>query len=253
MHNSKSVRKLSGISFDAFELLWDTEFFAVSSAKAVLKNDLEHSEQDALKGFLKEFDFVTISNLNNSNYNNIWIGTETSSFLTDMNVQLIKHIENISNDKEEKAEVFEALSENKRVMQIAKTAFKYSRFYNDPWLINEKAKNVYVHWTECAFAKQDRFFAISMREGEVAGFILFSIDSATLSATIELIAADEAYKGQKVGRSLMAGMESFIHNKGIKMIMTGTQINNSTAIRFYTSCGFKYVKCNSVYHYWPNK
>jgi len=246
-----SLRRFCGKAFEAFESAWDTEYFGVPSAKAVLKGNVSEDERVILKDFLSDFEFVTITNLDNNPFNNIWIGMEISPFLTDINVQFVKYLPDIPLDEDDVADAFEFYPRNDRVLEISRMAFKYSRFFNDPRLPADKAKDIYAHWVEGAFEKPSRFFTVASRKGEIAGFLLFSMDEAALLATIELIAVDAVYRGHNVGRSLITGMESLLHKKGIGLVKVGTQINNVAAIRFYTACGFKYENCNAVFHYWP--
>ena len=250
MNSLTSVKRLCGRKFDAYELDWDTQYFEIPSAKVILSGSVLEEERVLLKGFIKCFEFVTISNLGNNPLNNRWIGRETGAFQTDMNVQFVKDLNYSSVTHDNTACVYEAHSYDEGVMEVARTSFKYSRFFNDPMLPVEKARNIYAHWAEGAFGKPGRYYCISERQGRVAGFLLFSIDSETLAATIELIAVDELFRGSKVGKELIAGMETLLFEKRIKSIRVGTQIDNTMAIRFYTQCGFKYTGCNSVFHLW---
>lgn len=247
-----SMKKFSSKSFVAYELDWDTDFFEVPSARAILKDDVLVEDRLALKEYIDKFEFVTITNVNNNAYNNIWLGKETTAFLCDMNIQFIKDVNWALLSSKEVGEVYEAYScEKKRIIEIAKSAFSYSRFLNDPRLSKEKARNIYAHWVESAFNRPDRYFAISRKNGFISGFLLFSIDNKDTCSNIELIAVDEAYRGLKVGKTLVNTMQIFLHRKGIDKIKVGTQVDNVLAIRFYTTNGFQYINCNSVYHYWP--
>ena len=140
------------------------------------------------------------------------------------------------------------LSRNEQIVDIARKSFNYSRFFNDLKLPQEQAENIYLHWTECAFGQENKYFVISEREGNVAGYILFSFNED--SSVIELIAVDEKYQGQRVGKSLIQTMESFVIDKGTKKIKVGTQVDNVSAAQFYNAMGFKYVSCGSMYHLW---
>lgn len=238
-------------SFEAFELKWDTEYFGVPSARVILKDNVLTDEYKEIEEFSHQFEFVTITNTDNKSKNNYWLTKNLGAFLTDVNVQFVKCVSEVSFDNI--ANVYEAYSYNQKILDIACNAFKYSRFFNDPYLPSDKAKNIYVHWVEGAFGKIGRYFVIVKIQEEIAGFLLFSIDEKKEYATIELIAVDATFRGAKIGKSLVVGMESFLHKKGVSFVKVGTQIDNVTAIRFYTNCGFKYRSCNSIYHYWPHK
>jgi Acetyltransferases len=243
------VKKLmANKDYDCKPLQWDTDYFSVNSARVNLRASVDEKEQDEIIAFCKEYDFVTISNLDNIKENNQWIGERTNAFLSDMNIQFLKVLTHKSVFDDSNTYVTNKLSMNEQIVEIAKRAFNYSRFFNDPKLPKEQAGNVYLHWTECAFEQENKYFVITEREGNVAGYILFSISDDV--SIIELIAVDKKFQGQKVGKSLVLNMESFVMNLGIKKIKVGTQVNNITAAQFYSAMGFKYVSCGSVYHLW---
>jgi ribosomal protein S18 acetylase RimI-like enzyme len=239
---------MSSKNYECKYLQWDTDYFGVSSARVNLSSIVDGKGQDEIIELCKAYDFVTISNLDNIKENNHWIGNRTNAFLADMNIQFLKVLGDKPDYPGEKTYVMNDLSENDQIVEIARKSFNYSRFFNDPKLPKEQAKNIYLHWTKCAFGQENKYFVISEREGSVLGFILFAMNGD--SSVIELIAVDEKYQGQRVGKALIHIMESFVIDRGIKKIKVGTQVNNISAAQFYSSMGFKYVSCGSIYHLW---
>ncbi len=235
-------------NYECKHLQWDTDYFGVSSARVNLSGIVDEKGQEEIIKFSKDYDFVTISNLDNIKENNHWLGNRTSAFLADMNIQFLKVLADKPDYQDEKTYVVNCLSRNEQIVDIARKSFNYSRFFNDPSLPIEQAKNIYLHWTECAFEQENKYFVISEREGNVAGYILFSLIED--SSVIELIAVDEKYQGQRVGKSLIHKMESFVIDQGIRKIKVGTQVNNISAAQFYNAMEFKYVSCGSMYHLW---
>lgn len=227
---------------------WDTDYFGISSARVNLRGIVDERDQEEIIEFCKYYDFVTISNLDNIKENNYWIGNKTNAFLTDINVQFEKALTDKPDYQNKKNYVLNNLSRNNQIVNIAKKSFNYSRFFNDPNLPQKLSKNIYLHWTECAFNQKNKYFVLSEREGNVAGYILFSFNND--GSVIELIAVDEKYQGEGVGKSLIYTMESFVIDRGVKKIKVGTQINNILAAQFYNAMGFKYVSCESIYHLW---
>lgn len=243
------VRKLmSSKNYECKPLQWDTDYFEVSSARVNLRGIVDEQSQEEIIKFCEGYDFVTISNLDNVKENNYWIGNKTNAFLADMNIQFMKALEDKLSYQDDKTYVVNGLSRNEQIVNIAGKSFQYSRFFNDTKLPQEKAKNIYLHWTKCAFGQDNKYFVVSEREGQVAGYILFSIDED--NSIIELIAVDEKYRGQRVGKSLIQTMEAFVIEKKIKEIKVGTQVDNISAVKFYLKMGFTYVRCRSVYHLW---
>jgi len=239
---------MANTNYECKHLQWDTDYFGVSSARVNLFGIVDEKGQEDIVEFCKGYDFVTISNLDNTKENNHWIGNRTNAFLTDINVKFIKVLEDKPDYQDEKTYTANCLYKNAQIVDIAGKSFNYSRFFNDSKLPEKKAKNIYIHWTECAFNNKDKYFVISEREGNVAGYILFSFIEDR--SVIELIAVDEKYQGQRVGKSLINTMESFVIDKGIGKIKAGTQVNNISATRFYSKMSFEYVSCGSVYHLW---
>lgn len=245
-----SLTKLSGENYECFPLDWDTEYFGVESARVNLKGVVTEEGQVEILDYCKAFEFVTISNIGNIKENNQWIGKSSSAFLTDINIQFIKNIKDEPSFLDKLTEAYKSYPRNGKILSIAESAFSYSRFFNDPSLPEKQAKNIYLHWTECAFNQDNKYFVVANRNNEVAGYILFSMNKEKQAVTIELIAVDEKFRGQRVGKSLISVVESLAYKNEIKNIKVGTQIDNASAIQFYISCGFQYVSCSSVYHLW---
>ncbi|WP_053954712.1 GNAT family N-acetyltransferase [Inediibacterium massiliense] len=239
---------MSRINYKCKLLQWDTDYFGVSSARVNLSGIVDEKGQEEIIEFCIDYDFVTIFNLDNVKENNQWIGNRTNAFLTDMNIQFLKVLAGKPDYQDEKTYVVNNLSRNEQVVEIARDSFQYSRFFNDPKLPEIQAKNIYLYWTECAFGQENKYFVICKRDESVAGYILFSINED--NSVIELIAVDEKYQGQRIGKSMIQTMESFVIDQGINKIKVGTQVNNISAAQFYSKMGFTYVSCGSVYHLW---
>jgi ribosomal protein S18 acetylase RimI-like enzyme len=240
------MKLMSSKNYELIPLEWDTAYFGLSSAKVNLRGVVEMRGQEEIIEFCKNYDFVTIANNDNLKENNYWIGNMTNSFLTDVNIQLIKFLVDKPKNVLENTYVVNNLARNERILEIARGTFNHSRFFNDPKLPHQKAKNIYVHWTESAFSKDNKYFAIAEKEGNIIGYILFSIHEDT--SVIELIAVDERYQGQRVGRTLVNRMESYVIDVGTRKIKVGTQVNNISAIQFYFAMRFKYMSTTSIYH-----
>lgn len=239
-------------SFEFTSLHWDTKYFKVKSAKAVLNKKVSDAEGNRLARLSSEFDFITIVNKNNDPINNLWIANNTTSFLTDMNIQFIKNkkdfIKKLCNGN---LKVINCLPRNEEIYQIAFSSFLYSRFFNDPNLNTTKTEALYANWVLNSFGKDDKHFIIAESNHKVSGFLLFSIDRISSSCVIELIAVDKLYAGRRIGKQLITKLENYVINLEVENIKVGTQVNNITASNFYTACGFKYTECASIYHYWP--
>lgn len=245
-----NFKKISGENFECFPLEWDTNYFGVNSARVNLKGKTNSVEQNQILEYCKAFEFITIANIGNFNDNNFWIGRKTNAFLVDINIQFFKRTMQLDVINDERIKIYNSYQGNKKVLEIAKSTFTYSRFYNDPLLPQEQARNVYLNWTKNAFRRDDKYFVIATINEDIAGYLLFSIDEQKTVAVIELISTNNNYRGKGVGKSLIFNLESFLYRNEIFNIKVGTQLDNIKAIQFYTSCGFEYINCSSIYHLW---
>lgn len=239
---------MSGETYTCKPLTWDTEYFGVRSARVDLWETINEQAEKEILDFSRDYDFVTICNHENNSHNNHFLGTRTSAFLADVNVQFIKDVKSDPVREVKNVTITERMSPSERILAIASSAFRYSRFFNDPRLHAEKARGIYHQWVTNAFDKENKFFVMAHDNEDIQGFVLVSIDDATV--VIELIAVDESYRGQHVGTRLLTAVETFAKKSGCSDIRVGTQVNNITAIRFYTVFGFRFSSVASLYHLW---
>lgn len=231
-------------------LKWDSLYFNVKSSKLTLLDDLSKTTFLEVVNKCKDFEFVTISNLGNSSNNNNLIGLYTTARLMDVNIQFEKKIEVSKNEFYDtflKVENFVKL--NEQILDIAKTAFKISRFTNDRRLSTSKAQLLYWEWTKNSFEKENKYFITYEVDNTIYGYLIFNIGKDNV--TIELIGVSEKFQGLKVGTKLIQQLEKYVSTlSGINTINVGTQINNIYAINFYRNNDFKYISNSSVYHLW---
>ena len=239
---------MSEKKYECKHLQWDTDYFGINSARISLQEPVDEKAQNEIISFCNGYEFITISNNGNLQENNEWIGKRTNAFLADVNIQFSKELATSSSYQDKATYVVNNYPHNERVANIASNSFQYSRFYNDPLLPQQLAKNIYVHWTQSSFSQENKYFILCEKESKIAGYMIFSIRENI--ASVELIAVDKDYQRQGVGKSLINKLEEFALNKGVKALKVGTQVNNISAIQFYTRTGFKYVGCGSIYHLW---
>lgn len=229
-----------------YDLKWDTEYFGVTSAKAILNKPLALNEWKELKTRFNDYQFISIVNNNSEPVNAQIIGKDTSAFLADVNIQFIKKIEH-SHEVPVNITVHRALERNNQIIEMAD--FKFSKFTEDPELVMRGGGKLYRQWLINSFDNSDKFFVLSKDEtGGINGFLLHSYsDNACI---IELIAVSKTATKSGLGTSLFKGLEYAAHQRGIDEIRVGTQVRNTGAINFYHKVGCKQVGCHQVYHLW---
>jgi len=247
------LKEIRSEEFDAFESGIDTEYFGVLTAKVIIhKACFSTQKQIELFSFLQNFPFSIITNEGNDPVNNHWLGCTTNAFLTDINFQFKKNISPENECLEISTTIANDFPANSRIIQIAETAFLYSHFLNDPYLPIDKARKVYGDITKNSFHRKDRYFNLISENSKIVGFILFAIDQPDDSARIILIAIDPSLTRRKIGQTLIKTLENYLLKNNIHTLKVGTQFDNIIALNFYTTLGFKFVECNSIYHYWSN-
>ena len=243
---------MSEINVSLIPLDWDTEYFKVPSARVILHRPVSSDDCERILDFASTYEFVTITNQGDDKMNNRWLGEATTAFLTDVNLQFEMNV-TLPQDADPDTLVSSSLHRDEEIIAIASSSFRYSRFFNDPYLPQPQAGQIYLNWTKNAFEREDKFFIVTKRQTHVAGYTLFSVDEKEKKATIELIAVAKEYQSQHVGKSMVDALNRFAVEHQLQKIHVGTQADNIDGIRFYTRVGFQPVSCASVYHYWPKR
>jgi dTDP-4-amino-4,6-dideoxy-D-galactose acyltransferase len=229
-----------------YELKWDTEFFGVSSAKAILHMPLSLSEWKNLKERFVDFEFISIENRNSNSINSHLIGKETSAILADTNIQFTKTIESLD-AMPLNVLVQNRLERNDSIIEISE--FQYSKFTEDQELSKRRGGQVYRQWLINSFDREDKYFVLYKDDyNNVTGYLLHSYSAD--ACTVELIAVSNEVKKSGIGTSLFRALEYSAFERGIYKIKVGTQIKNLSAINFYHKVGCKQVGCHQVFHLW---
>jgi len=240
---------LTGDSATFTELKWDTEFFGVTSAQAVLHKPLTLSDWNKLKKKFTDYEFISIVNKKSEPINSQLIGKDTNAFIADINIQFEKKIVKPQGIVEGIL-ICNSLMRDEQILTIAD--FQFSKFTEDPELSKRGGNLVYKHWLKNAFEQENKFFVLSKDEtGNINGFLLFSYIGST--CVIELIAVSKKNAEKGIGTRLFTALEYDAYQKGIFNIKVGTQIRNLGAINFYNKVGCKQVECHQVYHLWNLK
>lgn len=228
------------------ELKWDTEFFGVTCAKIILYKRLTKVEWQELKERFGEYQFLAIENRNSDDINAQLIGTDTTAFLVDVNIQFKKQIK-ADCDMSKAVQIFQAMERDEGLIKVGN--FQFSRFTKDPELAKRGGAEVYRQWMINSFEKLDKFFAVDEGEnGEINGFLLHSYSGRT--CTVELIAVSSNMTNDGIGTNLFKAVEYAAYQRGCEEIKVGTQVQNTRAINFYYKVGCKQVEIHQVYHLW---
>lgn len=140
------------------------------------------------------------------------------------------------------------------VLDVASSAFRFSRFHLDPNIPNRQADAVKREWIHNALlGNRGDSVWIAMDGDRVVGFLSSVLashhdkSSEEGIAVIDLIAVDPAAQGNGIGRHLT---NAFFHHykPRFNRFRVGTQVANLPALRLYQSMGFQPIASTYVFH-----
>jgi ribosomal protein S18 acetylase RimI-like enzyme len=132
------------------------------------------------------------------------------------------------------------------VLDIAATAFHWSRFHRDPRLPRALADKVKRAWAEdCLIGKRGEEVLVLAEEGLPAGFL--AVLKAGSAAVIDLVAVHPQRQGRRLGEALTQAFAAR-WAKRAERLRVGTQLANTAALRLYERLGFRVAEAKYVLH-----
>jgi ribosomal protein S18 acetylase RimI-like enzyme len=126
------------------------------------------------------------------------------------------------------------------IQEIARTAFRRTRFHNDRHFDPERVNEMYANW---ALTSPGATF-VAKAEKAVAGFV-------TVGAThLELIAVDSDHRGEGHGLELAQTAIGYAYERGLPTLRVVTQGGNHAAQRTFQAAGFELVGTALWLHKW---
>ena len=135
------------------------------------------------------------------------------------------------------------------LVPLALVSGKYSRFKLDPKLPVGSYERLYTRWIEQSVGRSiaTEVFCY-MIEGQPRG--LLTLDRKDDRNVIGLVAVDEEYQHRGRGRALVMHAVSFVHKFQGKDLSVTTQLDNEPACRLYSGCGFSLESVTKIWHWW---
>jgi ribosomal protein S18 acetylase RimI-like enzyme len=131
------------------------------------------------------------------------------------------------------------------VLDIAGSAFRYSRFHLDPRIDNALAHKIKREWIRnYVLGKRGAGLLVARENGKPIGFLAHLVARGT--AVIDLIAVASDAHGRGAGSALTAAFAGLY--AGMPRI-AGTQIANVPSIRLYSKLGFTFSRSQYVLHH----
>ncbi len=127
----------------------------------------------------------------------------------------------------------------------------FSRFKLDQRLPKGSFEQLYSRWIEnaCPAEGSNRRILISEDEHGVAqGMITFDYQDALGHIGLVAVNTDRQHSG--IGSRLIATVESYLFEQGVKTLEVPTQKANTDACRWYEKNGFTIQNKTPIYHWW---
>lgn len=135
--------------------------------------------------------------------------------------------------------------------KITTSAYRYSHYFNDPNIPLKKAEAIYQEWISNSLKGYADYVIVARLKEKVVGYITIRIRNLDEKAigVIDLIAVDENYRGQGIGKMLVwKGIEKVFNR--VDSLYVSTQVSNIAALQLYQGLGFKAVLSEATLHIW---
>jgi len=166
-------------------------------------------------------------------------------FLIDTNLTFEKKLDVCDNQLAKN--VFQAQESDKAgIIDLAGVAFKYSRFFLDPLIHDDIARETRQKWVANYFnGLRGDMMLVAKSADRVVGFCQLLKREET--AAIDLIAVAAEAQRQGVATDMMNSIKHFIPESG--RIIVGTQAANIPAARAYENNKFRLINSTYIFHY----
>ena len=140
-------------------------------------------------------------------------------------------------------------NEQKKVIKLAYSNFKFSRFHSDKRLSNLKANLIKKKTLENFFlGKRGNKIFVQFYEGKISGFCLF-IYERIYEARIDLICIDKKFSRKGLAKDLIEYSIDCLKKANKKKVIVGTQEKNFASNKLYKSLKFIPKSKLFMYHY----
>lgn len=226
-----------------FPLPWDSNFFGLHIAKAIVRSEKDVIALSRLEKKLKEhFDLIYIFSAHG-----LEIPFETA--------QLVDKKAVFSLSSPEHFEVNPAITRwdspiaSEDLISLALVSGKYSRFKLDERLPVGSYERLYSHWIAQSVNKTIATDVLCyMMDSHPLGFV--TLDCRDGRNAIGLVAVDEDHQQHGIGTALVRQAVSYVHDLKGERLSVATQLDNKPACQLYLKCGFSLESVHNILHWW---
>ena len=224
-------------------LNWDSEFFMLRIAKAVVATYEDITELSKRTEELQAlFDLVYVFSEPGLEIpmDNAWLVDKKAIYTIDSPM----HYEVDNNIK-----CWEQLEATESLISLALVSGKYSRFKVDSHFPFGSYERLYTQWINQSVNKSiaTEVFCY-MIDGDPRG--LLTLNRRNGRNIIGLVAVDDDYQHCGIGTALIKYAISFVHGLNGGQISVTTQLDNEPACQLYSKCGFALESVKWIWHWW---
>lgn len=225
---------------------WDSDFFGWRCHRLELNAAVDKTDLTAALQAVGGAEFVCIVNRDCNIQNAELIGALTDAYVADTNIQFVKTLDKKGAPSSIPAR--DRFPASPAIVDLANKVYRESRFMRDGRFASCGGGKVFGEWVNNAFDITGKYFATAEENGQLAGFVLFSISDNVLA--VELIGVEDGLRGRGVGRQLWHRAEDEAFRYGCSAIQVGTQLTNLDAVNFYIRMGCAVSHTAQTYHLW---
>lgn len=228
-------------------LKWDSEFFNYKIGEAYIEtfkiNKYTCFVEDVRKNKFKLLYIYPCKDSISEKLNNIGVP------LVDVKIVYYKCITDKIISPKHKIESFYEKILSKELLELSYLSGKYSRFKTDEMFRNDEFERLYKEWILKSINRKIADDVLVYKHMDtIKGFLTYKIKDSHIQ--IGLIAVNENYSGEGIGKSLMYSLEHIAFEKQIDYVLVSTQQKNEKACLFYTSLGYKIKSIQPIHHLW---
>nr|MBC7244140.1 GNAT family N-acetyltransferase [Chloroflexota bacterium] len=131
---------------------------------------------------------------------------------------------------------------------IARTSYRYTRFYYDTHFPVALCDALYETWIERSCRGYADAVWVADSQEDVVGYVSCHLNGA--EGRIGLVGVHIAWQGQGIARLLILAALQWFAAQGVKKVSVVTQGRNCKAQRLYQRCGFLTRSVELWYHRW---
>ena len=228
---------------DIVPLLWDSDFFGMRIAKAIVS-----SEEDLVRLSRQENDL-------RSHFDLIYIFSGLDQPIPFKGARLVdeKAVFSTSDLKQSEAcpavKRWESLETPDSLISLALVSGKYSRFKTDRQFPAGSFERLYTCWIEQSVNGAIATDVFCYMDKDIPRGLL-TLDCHSGMDVIGLVAVDDKIQHQGIGTALIRHAVSYVHKHQGTRLSVATQLDNDPACRLYRKCGFSLESVTKIWHWW---